>query len=303
MILVRLTGGLGNQLFQYAFAKQLAVSNNTQLKLDLSLLGNVNKKNTFSVFRKFELDGFEMPIFLASPREINYFNPPGKTLFSRLKRKLVVSGSKRNIIQQGNEFSEAYLCTGDNHCIVGRWQSEDYFSGIVKELKKELRFKQQLGSSNAYYNAIVQSTAVGIHVRRGDYVSNRLYAEGIGALDTGYYKAGIDYLKKRCNNLRFFVFSDDINWCKMHFKNEELVFVEQTNEFTHPLYDMQLISLCKHQIISNSTFSWWGAWLSEQADSVIIAPEKWARSKTYEPERIVPARWVKISNQFETIIA
>lgn len=304
MIVVRLMGGLGNQMFQYAFGKYLSVKNNTELKLDLTILGYRNHQNPLAIFRDFELNIFDSTHTIATAEEIDRYNRVGKrnlfkSMIHSVKNKF--RGSK-NVFQEGHNYDHKYLQITDDHCIIGRWQSERFFYEIKDVIKKEFQFKKVLNESNDYFKRIRSGNSVAVHVRRGDYVTNIGYAERIGALNLDYYLRSAAYLKGKVKDLQFFVFSDDIAWCKEQFKSSDFIFVEQKGEFNKPEFDLQLITKCDYHIISNSTFSWWGAWLSEKANSIIIAPKTWAKSKEYTPDYIVPDRWVLMDNGFEPII-
>lgn len=306
MILVRLMGGLGNQMFQYAFAKHISIEKGVALKLDSSLLGGGDAENV--VVRHFDLDVFGIQKIeeTASKKEVERFN--GKfypTILDRISFKIKSKFSNDQLlIQKGNEINDQLLCPkGEKLCVVGRWQSERFFFNNTDAIKKIFSFSgfQPNTYSLSVAEQIRQSKSVSIHVRRGDYVTHPIYSKKLGALSLKYYLDAISLLKEKVSgNLTFYIVSDDIEWCKFNFENvnENIVFVEQEKNKLGFLSDLWLLHICQHAIISNSTFSWWGAWLGETAESVIIAPKKWSISPEFTPESIVPERWSKIDNNF-----
>jgi hypothetical protein len=300
MILVRLSGGLGNQMFQYAFGFFLATKNNTVVKMDQSLLlKKSNNKN--AVYRDYSMGFFSLSGTFASDFEQYRFKAPSSHSYSyRLFFKVRnILFSSATAYQTMHRFEPIHLNL-KNCCIVGRWQSELYFEPVKEELKKEFQFKNELPEVYKTYAVnIKREDSVGVHVRRGDYVTNELYAGSIGALSESYYQEAINLMKLKMAKARFFVFSEDLDWCKDTIKGDDITFVDSRGLQNSTECDLHLISLCKHHIISNSTFSWWGAWLGERSDSIVIAPEKWAKMAEYIPPLIVPDRWLKINNHFE----
>ena len=148
-------------------------------------------------------------------------------------------------------------------------------------------------------SAIKNTNSVAVHVRRSDYVTNKIYFEGLGALDKRYYDAAIAMIKFRVDNPHFFIFSEEIDWCKANIQETNTTYVTQVNSSRSAEFDMHLMSLCKHQVISNSTFAWWGAWLAETSGSIIVAPGNWAKTSPFLPPFIIPERWMKVDNKFE----
>jgi hypothetical protein len=307
VIIVRLQGGLGNQLFQYAFARSIALRKNIDLKIDISLLGEVSNSAENAIVRYYDLDFFKLKTPFANKKEIELFN--GKLSPSIIQRVIYkinrILGNYPLVIQNGNIYNENQINgIGNNACIVGRWQSESFFIENSAAIKKELNFnsftpnKYSLNIANDFKNNI----SIGVHIRRGDYYSLREYSEGIGCLSESYYFEAINYLKNKfqSSDLKFYFISDDIDWCKKIFISiSNSVFVEQEKTKKGYISDLWLLKQCKHVIISNSTFAWWGAYLSENNEGLIVAPLKWARTKEFTPESIIPDRWIKLDNTFE----
>jgi len=300
MILIRFTGGLGNQLFQYALGYHLAIKNKTVLTYDDSILSDRLNPHELVTHRTFDVsDVFSIELNKASPTEIIYFN--GKTnpnnLLDRVWNGFLWRTRKSNlVVEQSRSFSPDILELKDNKCIVGSWQSEKYFSSISDELRSRLNFKTPvLEISKALIERIVNTNSVCVHVRRGDYVTSSLYSKTIGALPVEYYTKAYELITAKLNEPFLFVFSDDIDWCKKNLQlSENCFFVEDIHAGIKAANYMNLMSHCKHFIISNSTFAWWSAWLGETKETLVIAPEKWFRSDELENNDLIPDRWIRI---------
>lgn len=305
MIIVRLTGGLGNQMFQYAFGNALAIKRGVQLKLDVSLLGE-NEEVSGLVVRHFDLDVFPLSAEFVTPKEIEDFNGKSNpTVIDRVKFRLNKTlGRFPLIIQDGHRYDESQILgIGKEACIAGRWQSELYFKGFESAVREDFSFATF--TPNSYSSKVAEEiekgVSVAVHVRRGDYTTHPVYAKAIGTLDKQYYLDAISYMRNKLSDtLKFFFISDDIEWCKNTFASTQgAVFVEQEKGRMGYFSDLWLLSRCKHSIISNSTFSWWGAWLGEKKDSIVIAPGNWAKDPSYRPQNIIPERWVKLRNSLD----
>lgn len=288
MIIIRLMGGLGNQMFQYAFGRYLAQKYKTTLKLDLSLL-NEKTDNPNVVYRNYELGIFSLKPEFATKKDLNFFDPLNiNNIVLKLKNKFI-----RQVwySQNNHEFSKSQLNIPDNTIITGRWQSEMYFNEISDMIRKDFTFKVK-SEKSIFENPAKNENTVAIHVRRTDYITNKLYSEKIGALEIDYYKNAIKYMKNKIENPVFYFFSDDINWCKIHFGSEKNMFFSNNSSAKD---DLQNMTFCKNFIISNSTFVWWGAWLgSYKKDSIFIAPQKWANDTDYIPPKIYNDNRIKL---------
>lgn len=279
MIIIQLAGGLANQLFQYAFGRALALKNSDQLKLDTT-------GYTPSNFRQYKLDAYNIKAEIATAEEIKKLKLP-YGLLSRFFR-----GFKYTILGVQNiDYDPKLLEKKGNQYLTGFFQSEEYFKKIRDVILNDLNLNKPLSEkAKQYLTQIKQTTTASLHVRRTDYVTNIKANEHHGTCSLEYYEKAIKLLSDKFSNITFFIFSDDINWCKENLKiNFPVVYVEDLNEHE----DLYLMSQCQHNIIANSSFSWWGAWLNNNADKVIIAPEKWANVKNIHKD-IVPKDWIKI---------
>ena len=177
---------------------------------------------------------------------------------------------------------------------IGYWQSEKFFKDISDEIRKDFSFPKFTSEKNLEILKLIKSyNSVSIHIRRGDYLQNRGF-NGLAPLE--YYQKAIEYIKNKIENPHFFIFSNDIEWCRKNLSIENSYYIDW-NRGEESYRDMQLMSLCKHNIIPNSTFSWWGAWLNKNPNKIVIAPEKWFNDcVNIDYSNIVPETWIKIKN-------
>lgn len=308
MIIVRLQGGLGNQMFQYAFAKKLATKYKTGVKIDLTLL-QCRDNIADLVIRNFDLDFFNLNSEFVTAKEIKQYNGAiSPTFYQRITYKLnTLLNRYPLIIQEQHDYDIKQINSiTNNSCIVGRWQSELYFKDISHEIKN--CFSLDSFTPNQYtldvYNRIKEKQIISIQIRRGDYVTHKRYSKEIGALDISYYHLAIEEVKKliqKPSPIHFIIISDDIAWCNKNLKiTDNVDFISQEKNKVGYFSDLWLLTKSNHSIISNSTFSWWGAWLSEKPESIIIAPKNWNRNKV--STNIVPDRWIQIDNKFSPLI-
>ncbi len=297
MIIVQLLGGMGNQMFQYAAGRRLAIKNNDELKLDTSILLDW-KPGRHLVNRGFDLDIFNIQPAIAGKKEIADYNTqlmskPGKVYF-HLKRKL---GIEKAYKEKNFSFDRKVLTlTGDQY-LAGLWQSYKYFEDIEGIIREDFKLKVPISkNSEDLLEQIRQSNAVCINIRRTDYVSVKQTADVMGFIGIDYYKDAIHVLTAKTENASIFVFSDDIEWCKTHltFDSLPVTFVDHSHA-GHKFSDyFHLMQACKHFIIPNSTFGWWAAWLCMSTDKIVIAPKKWMSDPTVSTADLIPPSWIRI---------
>lgn len=295
MIRVALNGGLGNQLFQYAAAKTLAVKHNTSLGLDVIPLYSKLQVSSLATYRKLELDVFCIE---AQRNEMlfrnKYLYPLSKTHF--FLNRLYNSWKFTYFKEKDFSFDSSVLELPDNTYLDGHFQSEKYFKPIEEIIRNECRFKQPLYGKNREWESIIANNAsVSVHIRRGDYVSLQKNLQKHGATSLEYYQKAVGLMAAKIHQPLFFIFTDDVPWVRAHFKLDfpfHIIDNNTTAESSH--LDMQLISLCRHHIICNSTFSWWGAWLNNKADKIVMAPEKWFADPSINSKDIYPSDWIKL---------
>ena len=272
MIVTKLKGGLGNQLFQYAIGRCLAHKHKTTLKFDIGFYDD--KKD--SHHNHYKLSAFNIKESFATPKE-----------FERLKviKEPIVNNVSLN-------FQPKILESPDNIFLYGYWHSESYFEEISDIIKCEFKLKKTLEKTSSEWEKKILATdcAVSVHVRHGDYL-NYASRNNRGLLSAGYYLECINLLRKDYPNITVFVFSDDMQWCKENFKfGVPTEFVEGCE---HDYEELYLMSCCKHNVISNSTFSWWGAWLNQNPDKKIFTPNPW-HNNGWGGNTIVPESWIKV---------
>lgn len=291
MIITRLNGGLGNQMFQYAVAKKLAIQFNTDVVLDQTGLENANS-------RKYSLTPFQLDQRLITTKEQIIFNwKPAKSIPEKIYYKILRKILHPVTIEESqfNFDPDILLKAEKNTYLVGWWQTEKYFSDIRTSLLNDFTIKKPLENKNLEFaNKIKSSESVSLHIRRGDYVSNpsALAHHGVCGLD--YYANAIDAISKKIQNPVLFIFSDDIQWSKENLKTSLQVIYIENNSEDNSYEDLRLMSLCRHHIIANSSFSWWGAWLNTNESKFVIAPAKWFSNPKMNYIDVVPSNWIKL---------
>lgn len=292
MIIVKLMGGLGNQMFQYAAGRCLAHLHKTELKLDLSFL-NKDPQNKYTK-REYKLDVFNIKAGIATEQDLKPFLPLEKgKITGTLMRKLPILYTKVVANESGYKFMKEFYSFPKNVYLNGFWQSENYFEPVKDLLREEFSIKETLSKENSdLCNKIVTYNSVSLHVRRGDYVTNKESNSYHGTCSLEYYQKAIDHLKKMSSDLNIFIFSDDVAWCKENLRTDlPIHFMEQNNP-GHT--DMHLMALCKHNIIANSSFSWWGAWLNANPNKTVIAPKQWFADPHLATPDIYPLNWIRL---------
>jgi len=273
MIVVDLIGGLGNQMFQYAAAKALAVEKKQKLFVNTD------------AFKTYKLHQYGLHHFNISA---NIFEKPNKYV-NFLRRQLYASAQYREV-----EFSynEAFFSlNAADIFLTGYFQSEKYFSRIASQIRKDFEICSPLKKNTKDLLLKMQAiNSVSIHIRRGDYIGNPVHETDNGA----YYQKAIKTIQSAVEQPVFFVFSDDMAWVKENlFIENETVFVD-FNDALSNFEDLKLMSACKHHIIANSSFSWWGAWLDPNPEKIVTAPEKWFNGSSFNSIDVIPNSWIKL---------
>ncbi|MCL1936881.1 MAG: alpha-1,2-fucosyltransferase [Candidatus Azobacteroides sp.] len=286
MIIVRLKGGLGNQMFQYAAARHLSEKHKVPLKLDLSFF-QIEPKNNQHTPRSFELDQLSITAEIATEKEIQFLRKQRwKNWFQPVWIK-----------EKGSDSYKKIARAGKNCYLNGYWQSEKYFEDIAEIIHNEFVFKQPLSGNSLMdiQRQIENSNSISLHFRRGDYVDNPKTNKYHGLCSMDYYRSAQNRIAQNVSNPCFFVFSDDISWVKDHFSSDfPTVFIGKNDNLLHS--DFRLMSLCRHNIIANSSYSWWAAWLNKNENKIVVAPKRWLaneRKQRLITDR-VPKQWIEI---------
>jgi hypothetical protein len=296
MIIVRLAGGLGNQMFQYAAARRLAYVNDMPLKLDVKWFSNIPGGDTY---RQYELQVFNCVQDIASLNEVQALRGVDITRWPKILKRLLKNTGllmKKSCAREEHfHFDPEILRLNGDVYLDGYWQSEKYFVDIEEIIRTEFTIHSAPDPVNKEAGENIRSCeAVSIHVRRGDYVANRVIGQHYAVSSLEYYKAAIAELTARVRNPRFFVFSDEPDWVKSNLMVDAPMTYLDHNGTEKAYEDLRLMSLCKHHIITNSSFSWWGAWLSGNPGKVVIAPQKWFNREDVKIDDLIPEGWLRL---------
>jgi hypothetical protein len=294
MIIVKLMGGLGNQMFQYAAAKALAERNGVPLKIDLSFLNDRSEKENFT-FREFELACFDIPIEIATKEELSVFKCKNRFFANVLD--LIGISTPIVYFEKSLNYDKSFMQLPKETLLIGYFQSEKYFIQIRHHILENFKWISPASDINfSLINSIESTNSVSIHIRRGDFVNNEVINSIHGSCDIDYYKRAISYINLYIENPTFFIFSDDISWAKKVFGMMSSVIFISHNVGKESFWDMRLMSYCKNNIIANSSFSWWGAWLNPNKTKIIIAPKIWYNSDNLElqTKTLIPSGWTRI---------
>lgn len=292
MIICNLSGGLGNQMFQYACAKSVSLKLDLKLKFTTDFLSEYKSHNGLELERVF---GIKLDIASCNDLEVLI----GRTRTSILIRRLLAKNKFRwlapsNFLAEPHfEYWPKILERSSNGAYLqGYWQSENYFKDYSGCIRKDFKFKECLSSENLkIVDLMRKQTSIGVHIRRGDYLANQKTLSVHGICSVEYYNSAIEIMLERYPEAYLFFFSDEPEWVVDNFKSyQNNVIVIDNNKGLSSYFDMFLMSLCDHNIIANSTFSWWAAWLNSNASKKIIAPSKWFANSTSVRD-LFPSGW------------
>lgn len=284
MIIVKLQGGLGNQLFEYSAGLALAKKLKTELKLDVSYYENDKK-------RIYELDNFNISGKTANVDEIEKIQK--QSFLVKLTKRFWIRNHERKIFADTYYFDKNFFNLPNNIYLDGFYNNQEYFKNIKDAVQTEFTLKNNFSQKvELLLTTIATDNSVSIHVRRGDYILPK-YQEIFYPLTTEYYEQTVSLINQKVNDAHFFVFSDDIEWSKTLPFPDNTAYIEKNALGITDAEELVLMSKCKHNIIANSTFSWWGAWLNTNPDKIVIAPKKWSIYETAEKNPI-PPDWIRI---------
>ena len=293
MKIVKIYGGLGNQMFQYAFAKELEHRFPKEVFID-TFWGN---KNT--IHHGYELDTlFNIDIKEADEKAIKKLSTSPDNLLLKIRRKYFTK--KTHYIDKDFIFSDKIFKTTKDCYYEGYWQSEDFFSSVKKEIKEIYKFKLPLDEDNLELLKNAGKNSLSIHVRRGDYLKEK----SLNVCNLEYYQNALNKILSEEKISGIIFFSNDIDWCKKNIKTDDIpTFYSTKNTGKNSWKDMALMSLCSHNIIANSSFSWWAAYLNDNKNKKILCPKTWGISSTkksyyhFNFSRVCPQDWIKISTE------
>ena len=279
-IKIKLSGGLGNQMFQFATGFATAKKNNVRLSLDLNY---INKRQIFN--------GFELENVFDIYSKVSFLNKAlsFKSInFKEILNKIDITFY--NFKEPHFHYTSKILDIPKHSFLDGYWQSELYFKDYAKEIRKIFNFSDHLDEQNYLIsNDINQSNSISIHIRRGDFLLKRNDNHYVNLKE--YYLKAINESSKFFKNPKYFIFTDDPSWVTDNFVLDHSYFIVAVNKGTKSFYDMHLMSLCKSNIIANSSFSWWGAWLNNKKDKLVYAPKNWFNDKSICTNDLIPNSW------------
>lgn len=298
MVIVQLIGGIGNQMFQYACARHLAMLNNTELKLDLSFIRNRAPFKKDFVFRNYDLDLFNIHATLITADDIPEYPPDWKinSIPHRLYNLFLIGlkGYKYVLEWKLNKYNlmlynKNILKKRGNIYLAGYWASPRYFEKIQATIRADFSFRNELPPHCISIKNDIQATqSVCINVRRKEF----LVVKAMGFHGVDYINKAVKLITQHVSNPVFFVFSDDLPWCRENIKLDfpvtflgEEYYGDKYGDYLH------LMTLCRHFIISNSTYAWWGAWLSNHPDKIVVTPIKLFND--YSDEDLIPGEWLR----------
>jgi hypothetical protein len=282
-IISRLHGGLGNQMFQYAAGRAVALRTGRDLALDLRYFDE-------DVPFDFGLPNFSARFRVATPEELppsKKVSPLGYGIWRGLRLQ------PRLVREKGLGFNPGVLTLRDTVYLHGYWQSEKYFEDCAQQIRTELTVSTPPSTANAEVLEHIQTTpAVSLHVRRGDYASNPAITAAHGLCSPDYYARAIEHIAGRmAEKPVVFVFSDDPDWSETNLRFPFETRIVRGNSSQTSFEDLRLMSACRHHIIANSSFSWWGAWLNPSTDKIVAAPKDWFADPRMKNDDIQCADW------------
>lgn len=282
-------------MFQYACARSLALKHDLPLKFRSDSLNLYRSHNGLEIDHVFGLD---LP--MASDEELGQLigwsrKPPFiRRVFGN--RRLSWLAGNRFLSEPGNNYwASLHLHARLGGYLHGNWQSEAYFAGHAERIRSDFTFFQNIHGTNLkIVEAIDRCNSISVHIRRGDYLTNVKSNAVLGTCSSEYYTTAIGSLMRRYPDARLFAFSDDLDWVAriLQPKYPNMVIVEH-NTGRNSYIDMRLMSLCRHHIIANSTFSWWGAWLNLNPQKTVIAPARWFTDGR-DTQDLIPDGWERM---------
>ena len=292
MIAVRLKGGMGNQMFQYAFGLAMAARLGTDLWLDCGVLLDRARGKDF-VYRDFDLDIFQAEAnFLVRPERLRFLYKLKSATWSRQVKQYALKGLPVEKEPHFHVDENLLAQPKDEVAYDGWWQSQRYFEEVETDVRKAFTFKAPILAESAELLSRIQgANSVCLNVRRTDFLTTPT----LNSTNLDYFMRGVEQMAELVDSPHFFIFSDDIAWCREHLKlpHPTEVVGHEHKGFKFGNY-LQLMKACKNFIIPNSSFAWWAVWLNENEDKKVIAPANWFNEGDYDTKDLVPESWMRI---------
>lgn len=291
-VIARIEGGLGNQLFQYAAARSLADRLGCDLVLDLRGLDE-------SGDRPFQLNLYCIRASVASSQQVQGLPDWRASRWGRIRSNISQFApayfSFPIVWPRSFAFDARFDRITQPVYLVGYWQSEKYFDWNRTNLLRDLQLVAPLPLDTTLRDEIRSTRSVALHIRRGDYVTNSAAAQFHGLCDMAYYHASINALRSRFPDIHVFVFSDEPAWARANLRLDVPTRFVDANPTDKGHIDLELMRQCRHHVIANSSFSWWGSWLCESGEQVVYAPSRWFADPATDTSDVIPARWIQHS--------
>ncbi|HUR42276.1 MAG TPA: alpha-1,2-fucosyltransferase [Verrucomicrobiae bacterium] len=294
MIVAKLMGGLGNQMFQYALGRHLALKHGVPLKVDLDFLLRESRSVPDTTPHDYNLPHFHVAAEPSTVAETSVLKLPVARGWRRQLRRvqqMLAPGSLTHVLERGLAFDPRVLRAGPDVYLEGYWQSPRYFEPVAAQIRADFELRDGPDGRNAALLLdIADSEAVAVHVRRGDYITSPGAARVHGLCGLDYYEAALAEIARRVRVPRFFLFSDDPAWVQANLRVPGTATMI-THNGPRPWEDLRLMRACRHFVIANSSFSWWGAWLSAAPGKIVIAPRRWALESGLNVATRHPPEW------------
>jgi hypothetical protein len=284
MVIVRIIGGLGNQLFQFAAARSLAMRCGTEVKVDVSGFSQ-------QALRQFDLLQMQTPVSVATQAEIDEVKAKG--MLARVAERLKPAHRKQFYKEPHFQYDPSFNLLKAPVYIQGYFQSEKYFLPIEKEIRRAYCVAPGVVQKVVSFgDELASGSSVSLHIRRGDY-GNPTTLRVHGILSPDYYRTAISRIRETVDHPRFFIFTDDSAWVRTNLDIPKATLVSGFISNTH-FEDLYLMTRCRHNITANSSFSWWGAWLNANPDKVVVAPDRWFNEGPADTGDLLPGTWLRV---------
>jgi len=293
MIVAELREGLGNQMFQYAAARRLAAMHNTSLRLDVSWFESEYARTHG---RNYELHLLRVSGMALSQREAVELRRASRASGTERSRRSSASSRPllpcfERVTERHHHFDPDILRLPNNSWLFGFWNSEKYFAESADVIRAEFALRDAPSVDNAnWIRQMSEGNSVAVHVRRGDYLRSPA-SDRQGCLDVAYYHRAAGCIAELVPDPVFYVFSDDPNWARANLALPGAAHFVDNNQGEASTEDLRLMTSCRHNIIANSTYSWWGAWLSPTPDQIVIGPRRWMVDPSFDCRDVLPSRW------------
>lgn len=299
MIIIKISGGLGNQLFQYAFARALQSKRGLAVTIDISSFNIAGRSITE---RQFLLSKFNIKLPIATAKDFRKIGVPFPTdhtfgenvkrVIFKIKESLSSKEKKKLVVHHDLVFSEKMFEVSDNTYVSGVWTNQDYFIDIKEQIIGDLTLRDPLSLKAQSIDSLIHHpNSVSVHIRRGDYLK---YAHKFKILSEEYYMTAIKLIEGKASNPSFFIFSDDIEYVKNHYADifgANATYVSNQGIADHE--ELWLMSRCQNNILANSTFSWWSGWLNQNPNKIVIAPKEY-RNDNKATDGLFLKEWIMI---------